>query len=449
MKKSKILIILIIIIAGVFSAVAQTKPAKQELIEKYAEQLKTTTSARDSLRFLYYIFDLSDRKGQVNYAWEILRTAERAENMNAQLDMIRNLATFYAANDSLIEMLLRMTDNIPNQEARAATKTFIINQQINRKSRYPDDTDFQRILLDSITKSHNLEGKDIYDKLSLLYQIIQYLGVDADGVLFKECLDTYGNLIEDLPQSDYPLKNQFYTTAAMIHSRLNGNPHKAIEYDKKLLEIIDQLQQMYIKKNRKFRNYDTNKFISYRRMMGNYHALSPEEIQSIHDSIMALYERNADVRRTMDQNGQANVFYFMATKDYENAIPALEGLLKNPDLSNYQRQKYNGMLIEAAKEANDTKTYIKAMEQFIEYSYEIDSLRRVTMKREIMLRDSIINAPLLYKDTSPSPTKHLTNIEHRKIEQTLTILASALAILLIIYILLYIKLRIRMKQSKR
>ncbi|MDE5795248.1 MAG: hypothetical protein K2I08_11075 [Muribaculaceae bacterium] len=448
MKKSKILIILTIIIVGVLSAVAQTKPAKQELIEKYSEQLKTTTSARDSLRILYYIFDLSDRKGQVSSAWEILRIAERAENMNAQLDMIRNLATFYAANDSVIEALIKMTENIPNQEARAATKTFIVNQQINRKSRHPDDTDFQKILLDSITKSHNLEGKDIYDKLSLLYQIIQYLGVDADGVLFKECLDTYGKLIEDLPQSDYPLKNQYYTTAAMIHSRLNGNPHKAIEYDKKLLEIIEQLQQMYIKKNRKFRNYDTNKFISYRRMMGNYHALSEEEIETIHDSIMAIYERNADVRRTMDQNGQANVFYYMAIKDYKNAIPALEGFLRNRDLSTYQRQKYNGMLIEAAKGVNDTKTYIKAMEQFIEYSEEIDSLRKITMKREIMLRDSIINAPLLYKDYS-APTRHLTNLEHRKIEQTLTIIASALAILLIIYIILYVKLRIRMKRSRK
>ena len=130
MKRSKLLIILTIIITGILSASAQTKPAKQELIEKYAEQLKTTTSARDSIRILYYIFDLSDRKGQTQRAWEILKTAERADNMNAQLDMIRNLATFYAANDTVIDSLLKMTDRIPNQEARAETKSFIIKQQI-------------------------------------------------------------------------------------------------------------------------------------------------------------------------------------------------------------------------------------------------------------------------------------------------------------------------------
>ena len=441
MKNIKIFIVLIFTLIGVFFAAADSKPGKQALIEKYTRQLNSITSARDSVRILYYIFDLSDRRGQQKTAWEIYHTAGRAENVNAQLDMLRNLASFNSGNDSIIKLLLDLTDKISNEEAKAATRIYILNQQLSRKSRNPNDSEFQAMLLDSITKSHNLEGKDIYDKLSLLYQIIQYLGVDADGALFKETLDTYGELIEELPASDFPLKNQYYTTAAIIHSRMNGNPAKAVEYDKKLLELTDQLQQMYIKKNRKFRNYDTSKFISYRRMMGNYTALSPEEIQTIHDSIAALYERNADVKRTMDKESQAYVFYFMATRNYEKAIPALKGVLKNNDLSSYQKQKYNSMLMEAAKQANDTKTYIEAMENYIRDSKIIDSLRKVSLKREIMLRDSIVNTPLLFKESS-SHSKRLTNIEHRKMEQTLTILASALAILLIIYIILYIRLRI-------
>ena len=439
MKRLRIIIIFLLVLTGAISVFADVKPGKQDLIDKYTNQLKTITSATDSLRILYYIFDLSDRKNQTRIAWDIYYTAKRAENVNAQLDMLRNLSNFYANNDSVVDRLLNMTNDIVNEESKAATRTYIINQHINRKSRFPNDTELQTMLLDSITKSHDLQGKDIYDKLSLLYQIIQYLGVDADGVLFKECLDTYADLVENLPASDYPLKNQFYTTAAMVHSRMNGDPKKAVEFDRKLLEIIDQLQQMYIKKNRKFRNYDTNKFISYRRMMGNYKALSSEEIEVIHDSILALYERNSDVKKTMDREGQAHAFYYMATKDYEKAIPAMLGLLKNPDMSAYQKQKYNFMVIEAAKAIKDQKTYVDAMEQFIEYSKEIDSLRKITMKREIMLRDSIINAPLLYKETGP--VNHLTNREHKKFEQTLMIVASALAILLIIYILLYIRLR--------
>ncbi|MDE6380823.1 MAG: hypothetical protein K2L11_10145, partial [Muribaculaceae bacterium] len=409
--------------------------------EKYEKQLLTTTSARDSVRILYYLFDLSDRRGQIKLAWDIYYTAGRAENLTAQLDMLRNLGTFYSSNDSVIDLLLKYTNDIPNETSRSATKTFILNQQLSRKSRQPDDTELQRSLLDSIKHAHNLKGDDIYDKISLLFQIIQYLGVDADGVLFKECLDRYGELMDELPASDYPLKNQFYTTAAMIHSRMNGNPAKAVDFDRKLLDIIDQLQVMYRKKKRTFRNYDTNRFISYRRILSNYPALSDDEIQEIHDSIQALYERDPDVRKVMDKAGQAYAFYYMATKDYKNAIPALKGVLKTTDLSPYQKQKFNAMIIEAAKAIGDKETYIESMENYIIHTHQIDSLRKVTMRRESMLRDSILNAPLLIKDDNSKKTMRRSESNNR--ETTLTIISSILAVLLIIYIYMYIKLRLK------
>lgn len=440
MRKFNLILTIITILTAVFSTSADVKQAKKQLIDKYEKQLHSTSSARDSVKILYYLFDLSDRKGQVKYAWDIYYTAERAENVNAQLDMLRNLATFYSSNDSVVQYLLNQTEKIQNPDSKAATKTFILNQQLSRKSRFPSDTKLQVMLLDSIKKSHDYEGGDIYDKISLLYQIIQYLGVDADGVLFKECLDRYAELMEDLPNSDYPLKNQFYTTAAIIHSRLNGNPEKAIEFDRKLLDIIEQLQQMYIKKNRKFRNYDTTKFISYRRMMSNYSVLSSEEIEVIHDSLKALYNRNPDVRRTMEKEGQAFAFYHMANKNYSAAIPALKGLLKNPDMSAYQKQKYNSMLIEASKETGDKQTYVKAMEDYILFSKQIDSLRKITMKREIMLRDSILTTPLLYRE--PKGLKK-NNYYRKTSETTLLVVASIVSLLLIIYMILYFRLRLK------
>ncbi|MDE6741656.1 MAG: hypothetical protein K2J58_04930 [Muribaculaceae bacterium] len=439
MKRLHTIYTIIMLLACAFTASAENKTTKSQIIKTYTKELSTATSARDSVRILYYLFDLSDRKGQIKYAWDIYHTAERAENVNAQLDMLRNLGNFYAYNDSVVEYLLKLTEKIFNDDARAATRTYIINQHINRKSRHPEDTQLQTMLLDSITKAHDYNGGDIYDKISLLYQIIQYLGIDADGVLFKECLDRYAELMEGLPNSDYPLKNQFYTTAAMIHSRMNGNPQKAIQFDRNLIDIIEQLQQMYLKKGRKFRNYDTNKFISYRRMMSNYAALTNEEIEEIHDSLRMLYDRDPDVKRTMDKEGQAFAFYYMATKNYEEAVPALKGILKNHDMSAYQKQKYNSMLIEASKEIGDKQTYISAMEDYITFSRQIDSLRKITMKREIMLRDSIMPTPLLYKEPSSAQKKNMNDI--RKTDKALVAVSSVLAILLIIYMTLYFRLR--------
>lgn len=441
MRKLNLILILITLLTAAFSASADVKQTKKQLFEKYEKQLHATTSARDSVRILYYLFDLSDRKGQMNLAWDIYYTAGRADNVTAQLDMLRNLAAFYANDDTIINHLLELTDAIPNEISRSATRTFILNQQISRKSRKPDDTELQRMLLDSITHSHNLNGNDIYDRISLLYQVIQYLGVDSDGVLFKECLDRYAELMQELPNSDYPLKNQYYTTAAIIHSRLNGNPEKAIQYDKNLLDIIEQLQQMYIKKKRTFRNYDINKYISYRRMMSNYRGLTEAEIEEVYDSIQVLYDRDPDVLRSIETDGDARGFYYMAKKDYTKALPLMKHILKTPNLSAYNGQKYTSMLMEAAKAVGDQQAYISAMERFIRYSNQIDSLRRISMSREIMLRDSILTTPLLYKE--PASDKSKRQSANNKMETSLAIVACALAILLVVYIILYVKLRLK------
>ena len=147
----------------------------------------------------------------------------------------------------------------------------------------------------------------------------------------------------------------------------------------------------------------------------------------------------------MDKEGQAFAFYHMATKNYDAAIPALKGILKNPDMSAYQKQKYNSMLIDASRETGDKHTYITAMEDYIIFSKQIDSLRKITMKREIMLRDSILPTPLLYKEPSESRKKKM--IDNGTTEKTLIVVSSVLALLLIVYMLLYFRLRQRI--SKR
>ncbi|MDE6511045.1 MAG: hypothetical protein K2L00_03000, partial [Muribaculaceae bacterium] len=187
------------------------------------------------------------------------------------------------------------------------------------------------------------------------------------------------------------------------------------------------------------------KFISYRRILSNYPGLTDEEIETIHDSIIALYNRDPDVRRTMDTNKQAFAFYLMAKKNYQDAIPALKGILKISDLSAYQKQKFNSMIMEAAKEIGDQQTYVAAMEEYITNSKQIDSLRKVTMKRELMLRDSIMPTKLLYRE--PASRETIGYKSRNSLEPTLYIISGVLAILLIIYMVLYF--RLRLKKSKR
>ncbi|MDE7350384.1 MAG: hypothetical protein K2N25_04905 [Muribaculaceae bacterium] len=444
MRKITTLLALFSAIVLTVTAKALEKTAKEQLYEQYDTELETATTARDSIRILYNMFDLSARKGQLLHGWQILDISERAGDINAKIDMLRTLGTFYPGDDSIVGVLLKRTEEIPNEASRASTRTYILNQYFMRKNRQADNPMVQEMLLDSIMKSHNLNDRDIYDELSVIYQILMFLGVDAEGVLFRESLETYEELIRQLPMSDYPLKSQFNTTSAMIHSRLNGNPRKAVEADREMLDLIGQLQQMYRKQNRKYRNYDVNKFISYRRMLSNYEGLTPEEVEEIHDSLLAICSRDPDVQNTIKRDGDPSGFYYMARKDYAKAVPLLKNMFDGPYLTPYQSQQYYKMLMEASKAIGDRDTYVHAMEQFIHNTMVIDSIKSYAIKKEIMVRDSILPTPLL----SNVANRHIKNTRpagHN--DKTFMIFSAVLALLLITYMVLYF--RLRMKQSGR
>lgn len=441
MKSSIRLILLIALFCNAF-ATSHANVAKEELIAQYQNRLKyTTTNARDSLKVMYYLFDLSDRDFRKSIAWQIYETAGRANDINSQMDMLRNLAVLNFDNDSIIERLQRMADRIPNESARSATKTFIFNQHVNHRVRFPDDPTLSSILLDSILNSHDIQGNDIYDRLALLFQILQYIGVEAEGSLFVECLEKYAQLIDGLPQSDFPLKNQFYTTSAIFHSRPNGNQKMAIKYDRKLIEIMDQLQMMYKKQNRKYRNYDDSKFACYRRMLSNFKVLRPVDIEEIHDSIITLAQRNPDVRKTLDSDNQVPAYYSYARGEYKDALPHIKKTLESPKLSVYQKLKLYDMLSHAAKETGDYKDYVYALENIVSNQHIIDSLRKEVVQREFMLRNTFAGTLIL---GSPSTdTQPRTNNNREKL---LIAFSSLLAVILLIYMVMYVRLRRRRRR---
>lgn len=437
MKLKQLAITLLFLLTAFAPSYAQNGEIKEMLKEKYNRRLSTLTTARDSLRVLYYLFDLSKRDDQKKIAWQIYETAGRAQDLNAQMDMLRNLAVFNNTKDTVINKLQHLADQIPNPEARAATKTFIFNQQVNfRTGVLEDEKKLSDILLDSIINAHNLKGHDVYDRIALLYQIIQYIGTEAEGSLFDEYMDKYAKLIDQLPDSDYPLKNQFYTTGAIFHSRLNGDQRRAVLYDRKLLEIMDMLKEMYTKKGRKYRNYDTNKFTSYRRMLSNFNVLSSQEIEAIHDSLLALGARNHDVKLMLEKYGHMFAYYHFARKEYDEAIPRIKKALEAGNISVYQRMKFNDMLMTASKATGDQADYVKAMEDYIKDSKRLDSLRAVTIQRELMIRNSISNAPLLQtEDDKGKKVYRNTN------DTPMIVISCILAVMLIIYMAMYIRLK--------
>lgn len=437
----KLITACLLAITGTFSSLAYTLEEKAEIVGNLYENLKTETTARDSIRTLYDIFDLSPKRGQMDVAWQLYKTAGNAADINVQMDMLRNLSVLYMKNDSVINVLLDLCDKIPNEDARNATKLFVGNQNLSSKTTYGDPSEVQKLLYDRVTGRKNLESSNVYDQIEFLFDASQYLSGDTEGALFRDVFDKYEEIIESLPASDHPLKSQFYTTSAIIHTR-NGDARKAVEADRQILKIIGQLQQYYAKKKRRYRNYDRNKFVCYRRMLSNYSALSEEEVRAIRDSINALYYSDEDVRRDMDKHSTTHAAYYMAIKNYDEAIPAIKNSLKNDNLSDYQRTALYRMLREAARKTGDRASLLQALEYYDEYLESKDSLRQVAFLREEMIRERIDSTANIF---GPK----IERIEAGDLQSAgrpnvaLEIVAGILALLLIVYMVLYTRLKTR------
>lgn len=420
---------------------AQSVAEKEHIVDSLYNVLVTDLSARDSIRTLYNIFDLSPKNEQANVAWQLYRTAGNADDINVQIDMIRNLAVLNMKNDSIIAELLKLCDKIPNNDSREATRLFVGNQQMSWKSSYSDPAEVQRELLNRINSNSNLESDNIYRQIEFLFDTSQFLSGDTEGALFREIFDKYEEKIAALPASDHPLKSQFYTNSAIMHTR-DGSHHRAVEADREVLKIIGQLEQYYRKKKRLYRNYDRNKYVCYRRMLFNYQALSEDEVRAIRDSINALYYTNRDVRDDMDKHTGTHAAYYMAIKEYDKAIPAIKNALKDKSIADYQRTSFYRMLREAAKKTGDRASLIYALEHYDDYLESKDSLRQIAIERESMIRERIDTTSNMF---GPEIRKNIVDSTYTadNSNNVLMIVSGIIAFLLIVYMVLYFRLRTR------
>lgn len=442
---SRIFIYLTLLFSVFFSATAAEEDT-EEILENLNIELSGARTARDSVRILYNIFDISDTRSKAETAWVLYDVACRAEDLPAQLDMLRNLAVFYVRSDSTITELIKKTALIPNKDARNSTRAFISNQYFSKMSHMSDRKDYGRLLLDSINKSHNIMDNDRYDKLSLLHQLILFLGSDYDGAIFNDFFRKYKKMVEDLPLGDYPIKNQYLLTMSDIYTR-HKQPEKAIDCELQLLDISDKLTQKNLKKQRKYINYDVVKFRCFERILVNFKALSPQQIEAVHDSMEYYYRKNPNVRTYAAKSNMMDAIYLYVTKRYREAIPALTKVLDFNFLPDYQRLNIYDYIAESAKAIGDTRTQIMAMEKARAQITHLDSMRRETVFREASLKEYLENKPIfLETETVKEPAPAVDAL--RQFQSQLIIVSSVVAILLVIYMILYLRARLRQPVRK-
>lgn len=385
MKKTHLLALLLI--AFSFAIQAQNKQFRQqEIIKKLQRSLVDAKSPADSLRIYYDIIDLAPRGQYLNVIRQMYGVADRLGDNSAKLDICR-LATSAISDDARFVQLEQEVASLPQSDEQLETELFIKMKRISYKSRNLSETDRQKEITRLIALQESGDSLNRYDRLLNLYSIVAYLRTDATGDMLKTYLNRLFEMIRKSGFSLYAIPNIVYAESANIYADA-GDHQKAIEADRKLLKVIDELEKSYTAKGRKYRNYDISRYVSYRRMLRSYTALAQGEAEQLYAKMKALADQNPDVNADFTTNPRVPAYYYMATGQYAKAIPTLKQTIGNESGLALRRQTVEE-LIRASELTGDSVSRLYALEQYKAIREEYKKLNAAERYKELQIKYDI------------------------------------------------------------
>lgn len=333
---------------------------KEDIAGKLLEELHQTSEAKDSIKILYDLYDVSSRRTQMQYGWQLLHTAMRSGDYETEMAMLMQLSILYANTDSVLSYLANAAKKLPPSDEKKECEVFLQLQIIGLHAK--QSAQQQQQATDFINRLEVKDNDDIFCKILKINTLCIYLSYTSNGILYTEYMEQLESLIKQLPPRLYALRNLFYTRSAIVYTA-NDNYAKAIRADKELLHIIRNLERKYGEMGRIYRNYDVNYYLCYRRILSNYPGLTRQEIEDYYHKAMAICKRNMDTRNDAEQTPRIHAFYLFATRHYKEAIPYIQKCLDS-DLTPANRRKMLQMLRDAAGITGNDALLLEALKEY-------------------------------------------------------------------------------------
>lgn len=418
---------------------ATSLKSNSELIDSLRTELAKINNPADSIPLLYGIYDLAAYLDMNDAGEALYQTAVRAGNLPVQLDMICRLADIgmrFARPEQIEEMLERL-ETIPDSEEKSIAKCFIISclapaRHFTNEKELSDEV--QR-LLNEIDESKN-EGSDRYERIARMLTLAEYLQGFTQGTYLTEFMDRLDAEISQLPIEKASLiRNKFFASAAMLYMR-NELFEKAVKADRKLLAALDRIEAKNAKEGRQFRDLIINRYISYRRMMKCYSALTEEETQELYDKIMELAARNSDIVGDMEYNPLPQMVLHMKRKEYTEALPLLK-ILADHAGTLYEKRYFLRQLRKAAEATGNAEELAQASIEYCKILEEYTDLKSAERMRELEVNYN-------YESLRETNAEQL-----RKRERTILTLSIISFALLIIVIIAFVIMATRLTSGKK
>lgn len=404
-------------------------------------ELSLASTPADSMRLLYNLYDYAPRSEKYDYSKILMDVARRENNIPVQLDLLRNDANIYLSSDSMLQIFEKAALELPESTDQKQTVLFIklIGMSYKMRSVAPEE---RRKLIQQLIKkrSEQKDADDIYSKIETLYFLSLCMSYLPNGEMYGKYMDELEKLIDQLPPSPAnPIKNLFYTRMAILATTQN-NREKAVEADKKLLGIIEQLKKKYDNEGRIYRNYDVSEYTSRSRMLRNFEALTREEVETNYTRILTLAAHDKDIKRDFEKRQRATTAYLLANKEYAKALPILKAHSEEM-LDRQYMPFYLKNLILAARATGDNATLLSALESQNNYLKELISAQAEAKAQELQILYDFESL----RQKSSQLQKEKIEMQHAT-TMRIIIGASAAGILLVVFLVIVSRMYYRQKK---
>lgn len=352
-------IIILLIVAASFMPVFAYNRA---IVDSLERELSRVTALEDSLRLSFDIFDSSSRERQYGRALRVLDLARRAGDEKAQLSILRSLSTLENVNDSLFNVYLDIASGLSRSEIREQTILLIKVKQNSEAARTSTVEQSRQRVRELMKRVEVSQGLSIYTRLEVLFTLCAYIEQVSTGELLTDHLQQVGELLDELPDKLDALETLYLTQSSLTYTAMHSLK-EAIDADKRLLNHIANVQKKSTADGRRFRDFSYTKYTVYRRLLGNYEALTPEEADEYYNAARDVAQLDPLAKYDFDNIRRPDMYYYMSRKEYAQALPLIKHEVKQTDheLLPYVRRLLLNAMIESAKALGDRDALLEAL----------------------------------------------------------------------------------------
>lgn len=338
---------------------APVERTRSILIDSLEQRLEEINTASDSLTTLYNIYDVAKAKAKrIDALRRLYFAAKHNHRDDLQTDALTRIAKIYPENDSILALVEQEVETLPFSPRREEARLYVQILRIDYEFDNTNEDILDRKLSEMIQSYDISEHSDPYEQAKTLYYLCLSLGKATQGQLLGKYVDKLENVIESLNLPAGKVRNLIYSRIAPLYTS-TGMPERAIEIDKKLLNVLDSVTTSYVNLGRPFRKLAENKLVVNRRILSNYKALTPVEIERFHNNILDLAKSDPEIANEIRTNETAEIFYMLAKKQYPQAIAAIKRHIDKPSHAFY-RPYFLEALVEAAGATHDRDTQLYA-----------------------------------------------------------------------------------------